>query len=62
MDEVPVPEENLLPKAKGLNGPFECLNTARLGIAWGTLGAAQTCFQIARDYTLERSHVSIHYP
>uniref|UniRef100_A0A9J2PAQ5 Acyl-CoA dehydrogenase/oxidase N-terminal domain-containing protein n=1 Tax=Ascaris lumbricoides TaxID=6252 RepID=A0A9J2PAQ5_ASCLU len=54
MDEVPVPEENLLPNVKGIVGPFGCLNNARLSIAWGALGAARTCFEIARDYALER--------
>jgi glutaryl-CoA dehydrogenase len=55
MDEVEVPEENLLPKAKGLGGPFGCLNTARFGIAWGALGAAEFCWQAARRYTVERT-------
>ena len=54
MDEVFVPEENKLPKAQGLNGPFSCLNSARLGIAWGALGAAETCWHAALQYTLER--------
>src|SRR6266851_4443681 len=54
MDEVFVPEENLLPGAKGLRGPFSCLNGARYGIAWGTLGAAEFCWHAARNYTLER--------
>uniref|UniRef100_A0A8R1DFA9 glutaryl-CoA dehydrogenase (ETF) n=1 Tax=Caenorhabditis japonica TaxID=281687 RepID=A0A8R1DFA9_CAEJA len=54
MDDVPVPEENLLPNAEGLQGPFGCLNNARLGIAWGALGAAEECFHLARQYTLER--------
>ena len=54
MDEVFVPEENRLPGAKGLNGPFSCLNSARLGIAWGALGAAETCWHTALDYTLDR--------
>uniref|UniRef100_A0A0N5B816 glutaryl-CoA dehydrogenase (ETF) n=1 Tax=Strongyloides papillosus TaxID=174720 RepID=A0A0N5B816_STREA len=54
MDNVPVPEENLLPNAQGISGPFGCLNNARLGIAWGALGAAESCFHIARDYALER--------
>uniref|UniRef100_A0A0K0FY35 glutaryl-CoA dehydrogenase (ETF) n=1 Tax=Strongyloides venezuelensis TaxID=75913 RepID=A0A0K0FY35_STRVS len=54
MDSVPVPEENLLPNAHGISGPFGCLNNARLGIAWGALGAAESCFHIARDYALER--------
>ncbi|MFQ5660645.1 MAG: acyl-CoA dehydrogenase [Gammaproteobacteria bacterium] len=54
MDDVFVPEENLLPKAKGLNGPFACLNRARYGIAWGSMGAAEFCWQAARQYTLDR--------
>jgi glutaryl-CoA dehydrogenase len=54
MDEVFVPEENKLPHAKGLAGPFSCLNSARLGIAWGALGAAETCWHIALQYTLDR--------
>lgn len=55
MDEVFVPEHNLLPGAEGLKGPFGCLNSARLGISWGALGAAEACWYAARDYTLERS-------
>ena len=54
MVEVFVPEENKLPGAQGLNGPFSCLNSARLGIAWGALGAAETCWHAALQYTLER--------
>ena len=54
MDEVEVPEENLLPNVSGLAGPFGCLNRARYGIAWGTMGAAEACFHAARRYTLER--------
>ncbi len=54
MDEVFVPEENKLPGAQGLNGPFSCLYSARLGIAWGALGAAETCWHAALQYTLER--------
>uniref|UniRef100_A0A1A8D2M9 Glutaryl-CoA dehydrogenase, mitochondrial n=1 Tax=Nothobranchius kadleci TaxID=1051664 RepID=A0A1A8D2M9_NOTKA len=54
MDDVEVPEENLLPKAVGLGGPFGCLNNARYGIAWGALGAAEFCFHAARQYTLDR--------
>ncbi|MDG1065903.1 MAG: acyl-CoA dehydrogenase [Luminiphilus sp.] len=54
MEEVFVPEENLLPNVKGLKGPFGCLNNARYGIAWGTLGAAETCWHTARQYTLDR--------
>ncbi|WP_432474412.1 acyl-CoA dehydrogenase [Amphritea sp. HPY] len=54
MDDVAVPEENLLPNASGLSGPFGCLNKARYGIAWGALGAAEFCWQAARQYTLDR--------
>jgi glutaryl-CoA dehydrogenase len=54
MDEVFVPEENQLPNAKGLGGPFGCLNNARYGIAWGALGAAAFCWHAARTYTLDR--------
>ncbi|XP_024880572.1 glutaryl-CoA dehydrogenase, mitochondrial [Temnothorax curvispinosus] len=53
MDNVIVPEENLL-NVQGLRGPFSCLNNARYGIAWGALGAAEACLKIARSYTLER--------
>ena len=49
-----VPEENLLPNAKGLAGPFGCLNNARYGIAWGAMGAAEFCWHAARQYTLDR--------
>ncbi len=55
MDQVFVPEENLLPNASGLKGPFGCLNRARYGIAWGTMGAAEFCWHAARQYTLERT-------
>ncbi|SEG88169.1 acyl-CoA dehydrogenase [Marinobacterium lutimaris] len=54
LDEAFVPEENLLPNASGLSGPFGCLNKARYGIAWGTLGAAEFCWHAARQYTLDR--------
>lgn len=54
MDDVFVPEENLLPNVKGLKGPFMCLNSARYGIAWGVLGAAEFCWHTARQYTLDR--------
>ncbi|MGH8432050.1 MAG: acyl-CoA dehydrogenase family protein, partial [Solimonas sp.] len=54
MDEVFVPEEQLLPEASGLGGPFGCLNKARYGIAWGALGAAEFCWHAARQYTLDR--------
>ncbi len=55
MDEVFVPDANLLPGASGLRGPFGCLNRARYGIAWGALGAAEFCWQAARQYTLDRN-------
>ena len=54
MDDVFVPDENLFPDISGLAGPFGCLNKARYGIAWGVLGAAEFCYQSARNYTLER--------
>lgn len=54
MDDVEVPEENLLPNCRGISGPFGCLNNARLGIAFGALGAAEACFHAARQYALER--------
>eukprot|EP00755_Sulcionema_specki_P013705 Sspe_Gene.54701::Locus_30159_Transcript_9_10_Confidence_0.167_Length_1532::g.54701::m.54701/K00252/GCDH, gcdH; glutaryl-CoA dehydrogenase len=54
MDNVKVPKENLLPNVKGLKGPFGCLSSARYGIAWGALGAAETCYNRAREYTMER--------
>jgi glutaryl-CoA dehydrogenase len=54
MDNVFVPDENLLPSAIGLQAPFHCLNKARYGIAWGALGAAEFCWHAARRYTLER--------
>ncbi|MGY8904591.1 MAG: acyl-CoA dehydrogenase [Burkholderiales bacterium] len=54
MDDVFVPEANLLPNVSGLKGPFGCLNKARYGIAWGALGAAEDCWQRARQYTLDR--------
>ena len=54
LDEVAIPEDNLLPNVVGLKGPFGCLNNARYGIAWGALGAAETCLRIARQYTLDR--------
>ena len=55
MDNVFVPEENKLPNAKGLGGPFGCLNSARFGISWGAMGAAEDCWHAARNYTLERT-------
>jgi len=54
MNNVFVPNENLFPDISGLAGPFGCLNKARYGIAWGVLGAAEFCYQAARNYTLER--------
>lgn len=54
LEDVEVPEENLLPNASGLGGPFGCLNKARYGIAWGVIGAAEFCWHAARTYTLER--------
>ena len=54
MDEVFVPEENLLPGVSGLKGPFTCLDAARYGISWGALGAAEFCWHSARQYTLDR--------
>jgi len=54
MDEVFVPEENLLPNVRGLRGPFSALNGARYGIAWGAMGAAEFCWHAARDYTMAR--------
>ena len=54
MDDVFVPDDNLLPNVKGLKGPFGCLNNARYGIAWGAMGAAEACWHIARQYTLDR--------
>ena len=54
LDNVEVPEERLLPGASGLGGPFGCLNRARYGIAWGTMGAAEDCWRRARDYVLQR--------
>ena len=54
LDDVHVPDENLLPGAKGLGGPFGCLNRARYGIAWGAMGAAEFCWHAARRYTLDR--------
>ncbi|EDT01032.1 acyl-CoA dehydrogenase [Burkholderia ambifaria] len=54
LDEAFVPEENLLPNVSGLRGPFTCLNSARYGIAWGALGAAESCWHTARQYVLDR--------
>ncbi len=54
MDDVFVPAENELPNVEGLKGPFTCLNSARYGIAWGALGAAEDCWHRARQYVLDR--------
>ena len=54
LSDVEVPEENLLPNGKGLGGPFGCLNKARYGIAWGSMGAAEFCWHAARQYTMDR--------
>lgn len=54
MDEVFCPEENVFPGIRGLKGPFTCLNSARYGISWGAMGAAEDCYRRAREYTLER--------
>jgi glutaryl-CoA dehydrogenase len=54
LNDVFVPEANLLPGVKGLRGPFSCLNKARYGIAWGAMGAAEACFHLTRDYVGER--------
>jgi len=54
MDNVFVPDENMFPEVQGLAGPFGCLNKARYGIAWGSIGAAEFCFNAARTYTLDR--------
>src|SRR5579872_659827 len=55
MDDVFVPEEQLIPNVSGLKGPFSCLNNARYGISWGALGAAEFCWHAARDYALSRN-------
>jgi glutaryl-CoA dehydrogenase len=54
MDEVHCPDANVFPDVRGLRGPFTCLNSARYGIAWGSLGAAEACWHIARQYVLDR--------
>ncbi|MGQ0525904.1 MAG: acyl-CoA dehydrogenase [Betaproteobacteria bacterium] len=54
MDEVFVPDENVLPNVSGLKGPFGCLNNARFGICWGVFGAAEACWHIARQYVMDR--------
>ncbi len=55
MDDVVVPADNILPEVAGLAGPFGCLNRARFGIVWGAMGAAESCWLAARDYTMNRS-------
>ncbi|AKX44987.1 acyl-CoA dehydrogenase [Thiopseudomonas alkaliphila] len=55
MDNVFVPEENAFPEVRGLRGPFTCLDSARYGISWGAMGAAEDCWHMARQYTLDRS-------
>ena len=59
MDDVFVREEQLLPNVEGLKGPFGCLNNARYGIAWGAMGAAETCWHTAREYTLDRKQFGV---
>jgi len=59
MEDVEVPAENLLPNVKGLKGPFGCLNNARYGIAWGSMGAAEFCVAQARDYLLNRKQFGV---
>jgi len=54
LEDVFVPEENRFPEVKGLTGPFTCLNSARYGISWGAIGAAESCWHLAREYTLDR--------
>ena len=54
LDECFVPDDHILPHVTGLKGPFTCLNSARFGIAWGAMGAAEDCLHIVRDYLLER--------
>ena len=59
MDDVHVPEENLLPHVEGLKGPFSCLNRARYGISWGAMGAAEFCLHAARQYGLDRHQFGV---
>lgn len=54
LDDVDIPEDAILPDVQGLKGPFSCLNRARYGISWGSMGAAEFCFHAARQYTLDR--------
>lgn len=58
-DDVFIPEENVFPDIRGLKGPFMCLNSARYGIAWGTVGAAEFCYQHARQYVLDRKQFGL---
>lgn len=59
MEDVEVPVANMLPLSAGIKSPFSCLNNARLGISWGTLGAAEFCFHQARQYTLDRQQFGV---
>lgn len=59
MEDVHVPETNMLPHVKGLKGPFSCLNNARFGISWGALGAAEFCVAQAREYVLNRKQFGV---
>ncbi|NVL30950.1 acyl-CoA dehydrogenase, partial [Pseudomonas syringae pv. actinidiae] len=61
MDNVFVPEENIFPDVRGLKGPFTCLNSARYGISWGALGAAEFCWHTARQYTLDRQQFGVRW-
>lgn len=54
LDNAPVAEENMFPVVEGLKGPFACLNNARYGIAWGTMGALEDCIERTREYSLSR--------
>lgn len=54
MEDVEVPVDNMFPEVSGLKGPFGCLNSARYGISWGVMGAAEDCISRARQYTLDR--------
>merc|ERR1711862_1012474 len=54
LDNVKIPKENVLPNALGMTGPFACLNSARMGIAWGAWGAAEACMEYAKNYTMDR--------
>lgn len=54
MNDLRVPEQNILPNVVGLKGALACLTNARFGIAWGAIGAAESCLYLARDYALDR--------